>query len=103
MFKRLGAILVASTVLLVACQDESDWTKLEGVEVVKIDTQEYCARGCWHESVITLKKDDLTFKLQENDGIELTLLSKGQVIDVYYNDDYYLKKYELSLKKVEQK
>lgn len=101
MIKRLGTLLVASAILLVACQDESDWTKLEGVEVVKIDSQEFCMRGCWTESVLVLEKDGTTFKLKEEDGIDLSLLSKGQVIDVYYNGKHHLKKYELSLKKVE--
>ena len=94
---------MASTVLLVACQDESDWTKVEGVEIVEIETQEFCIRGCWTESVVVLEKDDTTFKLKEESGIDLSLVSIGQVIDVYYDSNYYLKKYELSLKKVEQK
>ena len=103
MFKRLGVLLVASVMLLVACEDESNWTKVEDVKVVKIDSEEHCAKGCWTESILVLEKDGTKFKLQESSGIKVELLSKGQVIDVYYNDDYYLKKYELSLKKDEQK
>lgn len=103
MIKRLGTLLVASTMLLVACQDESDWTKIEGAEVVEIETQEFCMRGCWTESILLLEKDEIKFKLKEESGIDLSLLSKGQVIDVYYNGNHHLKKYELSLKKVEQK
>ena len=101
MFKRLGTLLMASTMLLVACEDESGWTKIEGAKVAEIETQEFCIRGCWTESILVLEKDDTTFKLKEEGGIDLSLLSIGQTIDVYYNHDYILKKYELSLKKVE--
>lgn len=93
MLKRLGLILGVSVAILVGCQDESDWTKVEGVEVVEINSVETCVRGCWTDTTITFKKDDIVFKLE--DWVDVDLLYVGQVLDVYYDEDYYLKKYEI--------
>ena len=103
MLKRLGMILATSTALLVGCDEEKDWSVVKGAEVVKIDSVERCTRGCWAETTVTFKKDDIEFKLEESYTANVELLSVGQVLDVYYDEDYYLKKYELPFKKDEQK
>lgn len=85
-------IILFAVLLLAGCNSEPPKELGKFVEVTVSDTKtvEECFKGCSYDYEVTLEKNETTVVLNVEREEMFNLLKKGNVVNITYNDHYYI-------------